>query len=157
MTALFVRTGDRIGISLSVEDKALLVQLPDLLSSVGEHEGDPALPVLNREAYAGDDHASEEYERLIDSQRSTDRNADVAALDGLLKGSSSMSESEAEGVLRVLNRARLTLAARAGVFESGAGWETRISDDPSLAALAWLGYLQSDLLTALTDSSGPNG
>ena len=50
----------------------------------------------------------------------------------------------------------VALAARAGVFESGEGWEARISDDPGLAALAWLGYLQSDLLSALTDSQGAN-
>ena len=67
-----------------------------------------------------------------------------------------MSMEEAEAVLRVLNRARLTLAARAGVFEDGAGWESRISEDPALAALAWLGYLQSDLLSALMESAGPN-
>jgi len=156
MTDLFNRSGDRIGISLSVEDKALLVQIPDLLSSVGADEADPALPVLNRSAYRDDDTAAREYEQLIESQRVRDRAADVAALDGLLRGSPSVSMEEAEAVLRVLNRARLTLAARAGVFEDGAGWESRISEDPALAALAWLGYLQSDLLSALMESAGPN-
>jgi hypothetical protein len=156
VTALFSRSGDRIVSALTVDDKALLVQIPDLLESVGIHDGDPAVPVMRRQAYAGDVAASEEFDELIGSQRTTDHAADVKALDGLLRGESSMSLEEAESVLRVVNRARLTLAARAGVFESGPGWEGRISDDPALAALAWLGYLQSDLLSALTDSRGPN-
>ena len=81
MTELFRRSGDRIGISLSVEDKALLVQVPDLLSSVGVDEADPAMPILNRSAYRNDDTASREYDDLIESQRVRDRAADVVALD----------------------------------------------------------------------------
>ncbi len=153
---MFSRSGVRILTSLSVDDKALLVQLPDLLASVGAHEADPAVAVMYRSAYVDDEAASDEFEQLIGSQRTSDHAADVVALDVVLRGASSMSLDEAESVLRVLNRARLTLAARAGVFESGAGWEVRISDDPALAALAWLGYLQSDLLSALTDRPGAN-
>ena len=126
MTALFLRTGDVITHSLTVDDKALLVQVPDLLASVGFDESDPAVAVMRRRAYIEDEEASVEFESL----------------------------EEAESLLRVVNRARLTLAARAGVFESGEGWETRISEDPSLAAVAWLGYLQSDLLAALMGSEG---
>lgn len=156
MTALFSRSDDRIINSLTVDDKALLVQIPDLLASVGLQDGDPAEAVMSRPAYADDSVASDEFDQLIGTQRANDHAADVGALDVLLRGASSMSLDEAESVLRVLNRSRLTLAARAGVFESGAGWEARISDDPGLAAVAWLGYLQADLLAALTDSHGPN-
>jgi hypothetical protein len=156
VTALFSRSDDRIVTSLTVDDKALLVQIPDLLASVGTHDRDPAVAVMNRPAYADDAAASDEFDELIGTQRTDDHAADIAALDVLLRGESSMSLDEAESVLRVINRARLTLAARAGVFESGAGWEARISDDPGLAALAWLGYLQSDLLSALADSQGAN-
>lgn len=154
MTVLFSRSDDRILTSLTVDDKVLLVQVPDLLASVGAHDADPAVAVMNRAAYANDAAASDEFEELVGSQRTSDRAADVAALDVLLRGASSMSLEEAESVLRVINRARLTLAARAGVFESGAGWEARISDDPALAAVAWLGYLQSDLLSALSNTGG---
>jgi hypothetical protein len=156
VTALFSRSDDRIVTSLTVDDKALLVQIPDLLASVGTHDRDPAVAVMNRPAYADDAAASDEFDELIGTQRTGDHAADIAALDVLLRGESSMSLDEAESVLRVINRARLTLAARAGVFESGAGWEARISDDAGLAAVAWLGYLQSDLLSALTDSQGAN-
>jgi hypothetical protein len=156
VTALFSRSEDRIITSLTVDDKALLVQIPDLLASVGEDDGDPAVAVMHRPAYADDEAASDEFDELIGTQRTSDHAADVGALDVLLRGASSMSLDEAESVLRVINRARLTLAARAGVFESGAGWEARISDEPGLAAVAWLGYLQSDLLSALTDSQGAN-
>ena len=153
---LFSRSDDRILTSLTVDDKVLLVQVPDLLASIGAHDEDPAVAVVNRSAYTDDAAASDEFEELVGSQRTSDRAADVAALDVLLRGASSMSLEEAESVLRVINRARLTLAARAGVFESGAGWEARISDDPALAAVAWLGYLQSDLLSALSDTGGAN-
>jgi hypothetical protein len=156
VTALFSRSEDRIITSLTVDDKALLVQIPDLLASVGEDDGDPAVAVMHRPAYADDEAASDEFDELIGTQRTSDHAADVGALDVLLRGASSMSLDEAESVLRVINRARLALAARAGVFESGAGWEARISDEPGLAAVAWLGYLQSDLLSALTDSQGAN-
>jgi hypothetical protein len=156
VTALFSRSRDRIVTSLSVDDKALLVQIPDLLASVGDYDGDPASPIMNRAAYIDDEAASQEFDQLIGSQRASDRATDVAAFDGLLRGASSMSMEEAESVLRVINRARLTLAARCGVFESGDGWEARVSEDPALAALAWLGYLQSELLAALMDSPGAN-
>ncbi len=157
MTVLFSRSGGRVICSLTVEDKALLVQVPDLLASVGASGDDPAEPILNRGAYANDDAASQEFDQLIRSQRTSEHATDVAALDGLVRGASSMSWEEAESVLRVINRARLALAARAGVFESGAGWESRVSEDPALAVVAWLGYLQSDLLSALRDSPDTNG
>ena len=154
MTALFSRTGDVITHSLTVDDKALLVQVPDLLASVGVDESDPAVSVMRRPAYAEDEAASDEFEVLVGSQRDRDHAADIDALEVLLRGASTMSLAEAESLLRVVNRARLTLAARAGVFESGEGWETRVSQDPALAAVAWLGYLQSDLLSALMESEG---
>jgi hypothetical protein len=109
---------------------------------------------MRRRAYIEDEEASVEFESLVESQRNRDHVADVESLEALLKGATTMSLEEAESLLRVVNRARLTLAARAGVFESGEGWETRISEDPSLAAVAWLGYLQSDLLSALMGSEG---
>jgi hypothetical protein len=148
-----MRSDDQITTTLSVDDKALLVQIPDLLDSVGVSDADPAVPILNRAAHTDDSAASDEFEHLIASQRASDRAADIAALDSILRGSTTLSLEEAESLLRVLNRARLTLAARTGVFESGAGWEARVSEDPSLAALAWLGYVQSELLSALMDPS----
>jgi hypothetical protein len=63
-----------------------------------------------------------------------------------------MTEREAHGFLRSVNEARLVLAARAGVFEEGAAWEDRISQDPALAAVAWLGYLQGELIEQLGQS-----
>jgi hypothetical protein len=63
-----------------------------------------------------------------------------------------MTLTRAEGLslLRALNEARLVLAARSGVIDDGPGWEERIPVDPEVAVLAWLGYLESELLRALS-------
>jgi hypothetical protein len=65
-----------------------------------------------------------------------------------------MTFDEAHAFLRSLNAARLVLAARAGAFEQGAAWEERIDQDPTLAAVAWLGYVQGELIRAMTLDAG---
>lgn len=150
MRRVFTRRGDDVVAKLSVEDKALLVQIPDLLATVGVIPDDAAISVLYRNAYRDDPDASAEFQELVGSQLATDRDADLDVLMELTRATQTISVDEAKSVLRAINAARLTLAARANAFDTGSGWETRISQDPALAAVAWLGGLQSDLIDALS-------
>jgi hypothetical protein len=147
---LFFAEGDLITADLSVEDKALLVQIPDLIDSVEEGVGDPAFDVLNRDAHRADAEASEEFADLVRSERSRDQARDLDVLLGLTTDETVLTRDDAHAVLRAINGARLALAARSGAFEEGSAWELRVSEDPALAAVAWLGYVQSDLIAALT-------
>lgn len=149
MNRLFVAEGDHIRADLSVEDKALLVQIPDLIDSVEAGFGDPAYEVLNRAAYDGDEDASADFADLVRSERDRDQTRDLEVLITLTSDDPVLTQEAAKAVLRAVNLARLTLAARAGAFEDGSAWELRVSKDPALAAVAWLGYVQSDLIAAI--------
>jgi citrate lyase gamma subunit len=149
MSGLFDRVGDRIACSLSVDDKMLLVQIPDLLADVGPREVDPAHEVLNRRAHRDNEAATVEFDNLVSSQLAKDRRADIESLMRLTQPEALVSVDDAKGVLRAINAARLTLAARSRAFDDPIGWEHRISGDPALAAVAWLGYVESELLTVL--------
>lgn len=156
VSRLFATDGNRITANLSVEDKALLVQIPDLIDSVADGVDDPAFDVLHRDAHRDDSEASAEFADLVRSERKRDQARDLDALLGLTADDSMMTRDDAQGVLRAINSARLALAARSGAFEEGPAWELRVSEDPALAAVAWLGYVQSDLIAALTThAQGP--
>jgi len=150
VTPAFSRRGDDVVAKLTVEDKALLVQIPDLLATVGHVQDDSAVSVLNRDAYRDDPEASADFQELVGSQLESDRAADLKILMELTRTTSTITIDDAKSILRAINAARLTLAARSDVFDHGSGWESRISQDPALAAVAWLGSLQSDLIEALS-------
>jgi Domain of unknown function (DUF2017) len=153
VSRLFIAEGDHIKADLSVEDKALLVQIPDLIDSVEEGVGDPAYAVLNRAAHGSDEDASADFADLVRSERDRDQEKDLDVLVGLTSNDSVLTQDAAKAVLRAINAARLTLAARSGAFEEGSAWELRVSEDPALAAVAWLGYVQSDLIAAIMKCS----
>lgn len=152
MRPAFRRNGGDVLASLSVEEKALLVQIPLLLEHVGHVRGDAAVGVLNRDAYRDDPVASAEFQEMVSSQLEQDRAADLEVLMELTHSASSLTIEDAKAVLRTINTARLVLAARSGVFEEGPGWEAGISQDSALAAVAWLGNLQADLINALVST-----
>ena len=151
MSDLFVPKGSEIGVNLSVEDKALLIQIPGLLASVEHGVEDPADAVINRPAYRNDDEASAEFSNLVRSQRDRDLAEDLEVIFELTSDKATITINQARGALRVINAARLALAARSGAFDNGANWELEVSTSPALAAVAWLGYVQSELVGVLTD------
>ncbi|MEZ5175329.1 MAG: DUF2017 family protein [Acidimicrobiia bacterium] len=149
MTAMFRRVGEKIRAELSAEDRALLTEIPELLNDIGAKENDPAAAVLDRPAYRGDRDASAEFRELMESQIKRERFEDRSRFASLLAVPEPMTDDEARGVLRVLNEARLALAARSGAMDGGPGWELRISADKRLAVVAWLGFVESQLLAAM--------
>ena len=146
---MFRPVGDRIEVSIPERERFLIAGLPSLLEGVVE-VGDPAFAILNRAAYREDEGASSEFSRLVEDDTAAVRTADRAILADVGRGPMTLTRDEGLGLLRALNEARLVVAARSGVIDGGPGWEDRIPVDPDVAVLAWLGYLESELLQALS-------
>jgi hypothetical protein len=132
------------------EADALLV-VPDLLASVGATDSDPAAARLNQTPYPDDREAAVEFQRLMAEEMAQSRAADRSAFSLTVEQSPhgvSMSVGEAEAWLRVLAEARLVLAGRLGISHDG--WEDDLSEqDPSVALLHYLGWLQQSLAETL--------
>lgn len=145
-----MRSG-RIVVDLSVTDRRILGGIPGLLASVSDAGSDPAFDVLHRAAYTDDANASQAFEMLISGEREIVRRVDGRVLDDVAAGALELTRNEALSLVRVINEARLVLAARAGAFDEGASWENRISADPALAAVAWLSHVQGMLVRAISN------
>ncbi len=146
---MFIVTDDTIRAVFSAEEIGLLRQIPWILDEVARGEGDPGYGVLHRPVYPDDPAASHELSGLVAAETDQRRGCDRSVVRRIGDGETTMTWEEAHGLLRAVNEARLVLAARAGAFDDGAVWEESISRDPTLAAVAWLGYLQGELMQAL--------
>jgi len=137
------------------EERMLLRQIPRLLDDVTSSSGDPGYDVLHRAVYRGDRQSSRELASLVASDNEATRTSDRSVVERLGAGTTTMTRDEARGFLRSVNEARLVIAARAGVFDRGPGWEENVASDPTLAAVAWLGYLQGELIGVLMGDDRP--
>ncbi|HSJ72361.1 MAG TPA: DUF2017 family protein [Acidimicrobiia bacterium] len=153
MRSVFSVRSGRIVVELSVMDRGVLAGIPDLLASVGDAAGDemsdPAFDVLHRAAYTDDPDASLAFDRLVSGERAVARRVDGRVVEDVAAGAQELTRNEALALVRVLNEARLVLAARAGAFDEGPSWEHRIATDPALAAVAWLSHVQDMLVRAI--------
>jgi len=123
----------------------------DLLrDAAGDLEGaiaaDTAPPRLFPAAYREDEEAAAEFDRLV---RPSLQEGKLAALRALRStaGATKLDEHEAQIWLSALNDLRLALGTRLDVSEDD-GVE-RIHE-PAYAVYAWLTWLQSELIEALT-------
>lgn len=140
----------------SDEVDALSLMMP-VLSSVGTDGRDPAASRLSVAVYPEDPDAQAEYERHMDPEmdrhRQVDRAAVASSLEGARSGPVSLTLSEADSWLTVINETRLVLAARLGIEEEG--WGTTVGSrggpDPEMALLMYLTEVQDDLIQALAD------
>lgn len=146
---MFRRTDDAIIIEVTGQEADFLRQIPLLLESVGAQEGDPGHSVLHRPLYLDDRDVDAEMRALVSEEIEAQRVADRSVLERYSRERSVLTIEEAHGLLRSINEARLVLAARSGAFEEGPSWEDRIDQDPALAAVAWLGYVQTELIGEL--------
>ena len=146
---MFRRTVAGVAVLLSADDREILGQIPWLLASVVPDETDEAYEVLHRSAYGQDEAASREFASLTSRDAEIVRAQDRSIVTELAEGKETLTRDEALSVLRSINEARLVLAARAGAFDESAPWENRIAEDPALAAVGWLAYIQSELLEAV--------
>jgi hypothetical protein len=141
------------GIELTLEswESEALQTVPGLLDSVGNPGEDPAADRLEQAPYPDDPEASAEFRRLMADEmaqsRAADRSAFALTVEQAPRGVV-LSHGESEAWLRVLGDARLVLASRFGIDEDG--WEDQLpEDDPPVALLHYLGWLQQSLAETL--------
>lgn len=145
----FLPVPEGILVTLTPDDIELLSQLPEFLSSLGDPTVDPGAARLRSPVYLEDDQASEEWWRLMASEFEQSRAADRSAFAMILESAGAgtvASPAEAEALLRVLNEARLALAARLGVEEEG---DMELLEPDDQAALDYLAGMQQLLVVAL--------
>lgn len=142
--------GEGVDVALGRHEQVVLTQLLALLGSVGGDQDDPAAKRLDPDAYRDDADASHEFRRLTESELSIARDLDRATFERTVT-SSHLSVDEAEAWVRVIGDARLVIAARCGVVEGDAEWESRIEQNADLAVVAYLGFLQGSLVEVLRE------
>jgi len=153
VTGPFRPVGGGIELTMAPWESDALQVIPQLLDSVGAEHEDPAAGRLDQAPYPDDPQASAEFRRLMADEmgqsRAADRSAFALTVEQAARGVV-LSAGEAEAWLRVLGEARLVLASRLGINEDG--WEDELPDDnPSVALLHYLGWLQQSLADTLED------
>lgn len=102
---------------LEEAEREFLLDLIAMLDSVGAEADDPGARRLDVPVYLGDEEATAEWRRLMGDQLGDGRVRDRATFrKALAEGSDvRLDEVGALSVLRVINEARLVLAARLGI------------------------------------------
>ena len=140
-----------IRIELPPAELEFLRQIVPMLEGVGDDASDPAAVRLNPRVFI-DDEAELDFTMMtradLDDARSHDRATFVEAL-GQAGNGAAESVSDCESFLRVLNEARLTLAARWGVIESEDDWQRAAIPHHRAALLDYLGMLQQEMVGVL--------
>lgn len=144
-----ITEGGRISLHLDPAESSFLSDMVRMLENVGQVEGDPGEKRLNVPAYLGDAEAAEEWRRLMGDQiedgRAEDREVLRSAVEG--EGNVELEPAGAEAILRVVNEARLVLAARLGI-EVASDYEHL--DAGGTVALHFLGLFIEDLTDELS-------
>lgn len=137
-----------IEVNLMGPEIAVLYQLGSLLGAAGVDKNDPARERLQPRLYRDDEGASREFDRLVEKERvelrSADRELFNEGLDDAVGGTMVLSDDDAAAWARVLGEARIVLAARRGLFETGLPEEPL--GDPEVALVTFLGVLQQELV-----------
>jgi len=139
------------GVEIEIERGLVdfLLQFPTLLDQIETGEDDPAAQRLHVPIYLDDAESNDEYWSLMGSELDRSREADRSAFREVLGAAPDgtiASRQEAYAMVRVLNEARLALAARFGV-ETESDYETL--EAPENDILQAVGELQMALLWAL--------
>jgi hypothetical protein len=139
----FRRSGSRIRVRLSPDERAALATVPEVITSAGDAGGR-----FDYRAHPEDPEAEDRYRDLVGEALTASREADRRHYSETLV-ESIIDADTAEAWMRVLGDARLALANRLGIEEDG--WEEHHdpSASPDAALLAYLGYLQESLVRAL--------
>lgn len=139
----------RLSLQLDPAESAFLSDMVRMLESVGQMEGDPGEKRLNVPAYLGDAEAAEEWRRLMGDQIEDRRTEDREVLRAVIEdeGKVEIEPARAEAILRVVNEARLVLAARLGI-EVESDYEQL--DAGGTVALHYLGLFIEDLTDELS-------
>lgn len=156
MSRPFRWSDSAVRVSLRPNERAALASLTSVVGSVRADPDDPAWRRLTPPAYGDDAGAEEEYRRLMVGELEAARSGDVSVFSATLaSGRKRLDVAEAEAWLRVIGDARLVLAARRGVRLEDDDWESRVDEDAGLEIVAWLGWIQQELVETLTPSLDP--
>ncbi|CAN5869087.1 hypothetical protein BH23ACT4_BH23ACT4_13740 [soil metagenome] len=107
----------RLSLQLDPAESAFLSDMLRMLESVGQADGDPGEKRLNVPAYLGDAESAEEWRRLMSDRIEGGRAGDRDVLRSVIETDErvTLDPAGAEAILRVVNEARLVLAARLGI------------------------------------------
>ena len=139
----FVRKGDRVEVRLEDDARTMLASLPELIAAAGDAGGR-----LDYHAHPTDHAAEQHYRELLGDALQEGRDHDRAVLNKG-SGSRSLELEEAESWMRVIGEARLVLAVRLGIKEDGWQETADPTENPEMALLTYLGFLQDRLVQAL--------
>jgi len=130
---------------------ALLARLGGLLGSAGAKKGDPATARLMPDIYPKDEQASRDFRRLVGKERvearSADREVFGRGLEAALTGPVFLTADEAAAWARMIGEARVVLAARKGLFDTGL--PDGEVEDPEVAFVMFLGVVQEELVSEM--------
>ena len=147
----FRATNHGVEATLMEPEIAILARLGGLLGSAGVERGDPATSRLTPDIYPADADASRDFHRLVGKERvearSADRETFSRGLEAATAGPINLTSDEAGAWVRVIGEARIVLAARKGLFETGLPEEK--VDDPEVAFVMFLGVVQEELVSQM--------
>ncbi len=145
----FSATPEGIEVSLSAEERTFLADVLPFLATVGMPDNDPAAARLNLPVYLDDQEANEEWWRLMGSEMTQARREDREAFRRVVEGEEGalIDRETADAFLRVLNEARLVLAARLGVEVEED--HDRLQED-SRQVLDYMGWILEELTEVLS-------
>lgn len=139
-------------VDLAPAERSMLLRIPDLLISVEDAER--AAQRLQPMAYQ-DPEEDAEFRRLVSADMSSGRTADRGGFAASVVGAQFISSEQAQAWLRVLSEARLVLGTRLDITEDG--WQIPSDAGPEFALLGYLGFLQEELVDALSQLDFPSG
>ncbi len=152
MSISFITEGDHIRMEAFGIELEMLSAIPELIASVGEVGSDPAADRLFPDVYEDEDD-DREFRRLAAADIVTARDNDGSTVRGIVEalgdgGDIALSSEEAESLARAIGTARITIAARNGLYsEPELPVEPRTRQELIVAVLAGL---QDDLLIELS-------
>jgi hypothetical protein len=151
-----------VEVMIDVEEREALRSVPaQLRTIVGAHDPTPAAEQVRRRLFPrayDDDEAEAEYQSMTEpdlrQQRFDALETFARTLDeGTERGRRwhvRLTGDEAEAWLAVVNDARLVLATTMGISDESEWDRGPDHDDPASVMLYYLGWLEEELVTALT-------
>lgn len=142
MSEPFRKKGDAVLVRLSEAERTAIAGIPEIIEAAGGADGR-----FEYRAHLGDAAADRRYQELVGDDLASLRAADREAFRAAIQ-TDSLEPEQAEAMMRVIGEARIVLALRLGLEEDG--WEeTAPIEDPEVAMLHYLGYLQDALVEVL--------
>lgn len=145
----FEATASGVRVRLAPPERAFLADVLPLLAGIGRPGDDPAATRLNVPVYLDDPESNAEWWRLMGSDLVESRRQDRAIFERVVRseGDVLLSAEDADAFLRVVNEARLALAARMGLDTED---DHHHLPDEQRQVLDYLGWILEELTDELS-------